>query len=78
MDMNCKKVIDGCVHKYDISEVTIIDGYNVLYSGSFNRFYAECDISMHKYRNDIIMRNVAEKAMLNNSKLFLFLEQAAE
>lgn len=75
--MKCKKVIDGCLQRYDISEVTIIDGYSVLYSGSLDCFLQNCDISMYSYRNDILKRNVTEKSILNNRKLFLFLDQAA-
>lgn len=73
--MKCKKVIDGCLSRYDILEVTIIDGFKVLYSGAFDAFYKNCDISMYVYRNDILKRNVAEKTILGNRKLFLFLEQ---
>lgn len=75
--MKCKKVIDGCLQRYDISEITIIDGYKILYSGAFNYFYKDCDGSMYMYRNDILKRNVVEKSILNNRKLFLFLEQEA-
>ena len=75
--MKCKKVIDGVLQRYGITEVTIIDGYNVLYSGSFDCFYKNCDGSMYRYRSDILKRDVAEKKILNGIKLFLFLEQAA-
>ena len=75
-DMKCKKVIDGCLQGYDISEITIIDGYKVLYSGSFDHFYKNCDASMYRYRNEILKRIVLEKQILNSGKLFLFSGQA--
>lgn len=75
--MKCKKVIDGYLSKYDIKELTIIDGYKILFSGSFNDFYKECDGCMIKYRNKILKRTVLEKTILNNRKLFLFLEPEA-
>lgn len=76
--MECKKVINGCLQKYDISDITIIDGYDILYSGSFDCFYKNCDISMYRYRNDILMRNVYQKRILGGTKLFLFLSKQAE
>lgn len=75
--MQCKKIIDGCLQRYDVSEITIIDGYKVLYSGSFNHFYKDCDVNTYQYRNNILKRIVIEKQIINNRKLFLFLKQTA-
>ena len=77
--MECRKVIQGCKNHYgNIEEITIIDGYKVLYSGSFDKFYKNCDPEMIIYRNEILKRKIAEKAVFNNRKLFVFLEQPTE
>lgn len=75
--MKCKNVISGCLSKYDISEITIIDGYRVLYSGDIESFFQKCDLLMIDFRNEILKRNVIEKTILGNKKLFLFLKQEA-
>lgn len=70
-----KKIIDGCKAKYDLEEITIIEGYHVLYSGSFDKFYIDYDKDMTLYRNEILKRSVKEKNVFNHRKLFLFIEQ---
>lgn len=75
--MKCKNVISGCLSRYDISEITIIDGYRVLYSGAIENFCEKCDPLMIDFRDGILKRNVTEKTILGGRKLFLFLEQEA-
>ena len=71
--MRCKKVIDGCRQKYCIEEITILDGHKVHYSGSFDKFYANCDVDMILYRNQLLKREVEAKTVFNGRKLFIFL-----
>ena len=69
-----KKVIDGCKEKYDLEEITILEGYHVLYSGALDAFFNNCDKDMVLYRNEILKRSVKEKFIFNHCKVFLFLE----
>lgn len=71
--MKCKKVIDGCRQKYDIEEITILEGHRVHYSGSFDKFYTICDVDMLLYRDQLLKREVEAKTVFNHRKLFLFL-----
>ena len=75
-DNKVKNVIKGCMGRYDIEEITIISGYTPLYSGSFSGFYSNCDIQMVTYRNQLLEKEVIEKSVLNNRKLFLFIEKS--
>lgn len=70
-----KNVIKGCIKQYELEEITVICGYKPLYSGSFSGFYSNCDISMVVYRNELLEKEVIEKSILNNKKLFVFLSQ---
>lgn len=69
-----KNVIKGCIQQYDLEEITVICGYKPLYSGSFNGFYSNCDINMVVYRNELLEREVIEKALMSNKKLFVFIQ----
>ena len=68
-----KNIIKGCIKQHELEEITIIRGYKPLYSGSFDRFYKNCDIDMIRYRNELLEKKVIEKAVLGNRKLFVFL-----
>lgn len=70
--MKCTKVIHGCLRYHHIEELTIIDGYNILFSGNIEKFMGDCDPVMIPYRNEIMNRTVAEKTVLHE-KLFVFL-----
>ena len=70
-----KNVIKGCMKQYEIEEITVICGYKPLYSGSFSGFYSNCDVSMVAYRNELLEREVIEKSILGNKKLFVFISQ---
>lgn len=71
--MKCKKVIDGCRQKYCIEEITILEGHKVHYSGSFDKFYTNCDVDMILYRDQLLKREVETKTVFNFRKLFIFL-----
>lgn len=68
-----KNVIKGCMKQYDLDEITVICGYEPLYSGSFQDFYNNCDASMVMYRNSLLGKKVIAKSILSNRKLFVFL-----
>lgn len=70
-----KNVIKGCMKQYELEEITVICGYEPLYSGSFSGFYSNCDINMVVYRNELLEKEVIEKSILKNKKLFVFVKQ---
>lgn len=70
-----KNVIKGCIKQYDLESITIICGYKALYSGPIDKFYSNCDIGMVVYRNELLEKEVIEKSLLNNNKLFIFLNE---
>lgn len=71
-----KYVLRACKGSYDIAELTIIDGYNILFSGLIENFEAQCDVSMISYRDELLKREVAAKNIFgaNETKLFVFLK----
>lgn len=71
-----KNVLRACKGYYDIAELTIIDGYNILFSGSIENFEGQCDVSMILYRDELLKREVAEKVIFGayETKLFVFLK----
>lgn len=71
-----KHVIRACKGRYDIAELTIIDGYDILFSGAIDKFEAQCDVSMILYRDELLKREVIAKNIFgaNNTKLFVFLK----
>lgn len=73
--MKCKKVIDGCLQKYDIQEITILEGQKVHYSGSRDGFWECCHVDMVLFRNQLLKREVAGKTVFNGRKLFIFLAE---
>lgn len=75
-----KNVIRACKGKYDITEMTIIDGYEILFSGLLENFEEQCDIDMILYRNKLLKREVAAKNIFgaNETKLFCFLKNNNE
>lgn len=73
-----KKAVEEAKKKYDITHLTIICGYKALYSGIIDNFFSNCAISMVVYRNELLEREVIGKDVLNNNKLFLFINEAEE
>lgn len=73
-----KNVIKGCMKQYDIEEITIIRGYKPLFSGTYQAFFSECDITMFRYREELLKSEVVEKTVLNNRKLFAFLKESED
>lgn len=76
-----KNVLRACKGKYDVKELTIIDGYKFLFSGQIEKFEIQCDVDMILWRNELLKREVDEKAVFGSggAKLFAFLanEKAA-
>lgn len=70
-----KNVIAMYKKRYDIEDITIICGYEPLYSGKLNDFYSNCDIKMVVYRNQLLERCVIEKKVLASTKLFIFIKE---
>ena len=66
--------------KYVIDEIVIIDGFDILYDGMFEKFYKDCDINMYVFRRNILSRNVVAKRWGNGGqrRLYLFLENTIE
>lgn len=76
--MNLKQTVRQFTYNYDIEEVTVIDGYQVHYSGAYEKFFASCDVSMILERNRLLKCKVAGTCLLANRKLFIFLKQEGE
>lgn len=75
-----KNVIRACKGRYDITELTIIDGYEIIFSGLIEKFEGQCDVAMILYRDELLKREVAAKNIFgaNETKLFCFLKNNNE
>lgn len=69
-----KNVIKGCQTEYDIEEIALIENTHVFYSGHIENFLENCDPVMVQFRNALLNKSVHSKFILNNRKLFIFLE----
>ncbi|MEE1154814.1 MAG: hypothetical protein UH241_06630 [Acutalibacteraceae bacterium] len=70
-----KNVIRACKGKYNVEELTIIDGHKILFSGQIEKFEAQCEASMILWRNELLKREVEDKNVfgVGGAKLFVFL-----
>lgn len=73
-----KQVIDKYRKEHSIEEVTIIDGFRVIFSGNYDALYANCDPDMILYRRTVLKRTVLEVTLFNFRKLFVFLAEESE
>ena len=75
--MTFKNVLKGCVSRYDINRITVIDGHSILFNGFLAKFTYDCDINMKSYRDNLLSKPVEAKT-INGDTLFIFLEQPKE
>ena len=68
-----KTVIQANRQTHNITDITIIEGFKVHFSGTYGAFLANCDIDMVMFRNALLKREVAGTYLLNNSRLYIFL-----
>lgn len=73
--MKVKNVVKGVQSRYNITEITIIEGHKIHFSGEYNKFFSECDVTMIIERDKLLEREVEAKYLISNCKLFLFLKE---
>lgn len=72
--ISVKEIIRAYSKTHHIEEITIIEGVMVYYSGTYEKFFFECDISLVLQRNKLLKREVLASQMIAQKKLFIFLD----